>query len=117
MHIYSGPIWVYFLIQITPFVFGAVLNGLTIGYLSSQEDVWKLTIGVMGVASIANILIILGIEITWLMTLQILWLFACNTIIFLVTYFVSQNKLKKFDLIEQQELTDEEFALLESIGG
>ena len=61
MHIYSGPIWVYFLIQITPFVFGAVLNGLTIGYLSSQEDVWKLTIGVMGVASIANILIILGL--------------------------------------------------------
>lgn len=119
MNIYSGPIWLYYLLIITPSVFGAVLSGLTIGYLGSQEDVWKLVIGMMGFASIANTFLLLFLTNeapAYVMALSILGIFACNTIIFLVTYFVSKNKLKTFDLIvEQQELTDEEYAILDSI--
>ena len=71
----------------------------------------------MVIVTTANVfLVLIAQEITWLFATRILWLFACNTIIILVTYFVSQNQLKKFDLIvEQSELTDEEYALLESI--
>jgi hypothetical protein len=118
MYYYSAPYWVYILIEITPFIFGVALSGLIIGNLSSQADLWKFAIGMMGVASIVNILLILAsYELIWVQVFHIIWLFVCNTIIFLVTYFVSQNKLKKIKSANQQDLTDEEFVLLETISG